>query len=149
MSEDNIRQVIETLDAEIAEAGDAKSHLTQGRPAFMLLLSANRAGLLKFARTLLQVALEPILDKNGGSKPARGSERATDQVYTGKNDRILAWIRRMETWPESGQIAQQQDDKHRWRNRFALCGCCVVVVIVSVVFIVGLVAILSDLGLGR
>ena len=139
MNDDHIRQVIVTLDAEIADAGDARVHFEQVKPPYCILATANRAGLLRLARTSLLAALEPMIADDCRSRPMHDPDLV--QVREGKSDRFLGFIERMEAWPEPVELIQERRRKAYRQDRFALLGCGVVACVLLTVFMAGLIAI--------
>jgi hypothetical protein len=138
MDEDHIRQMIETLEAS-TESGSGKSRLTACGPRNEVFLTANRAGLLRLAYTLLRTALEPVLGDDCRSKPVDLSDNI-EQTREDASDQLLAFVQRMEAWPEPAEVKRRS--RWNWQlDRVALLGCGLVAFILAFVFIAGVIAI--------
>ena len=119
MGEDSIRQMITSLDAEIAEAGHAQSHIWHGKPSGMIFLTANRAGLLRFAPRCCGRRWSPSFPTIAVRSPWRNSMTILNTSWMAKV--IGCWVsfsawrhgrnrsRRFENADAGPFVAMQQD----------------------------------------
>lgn len=143
MDDHDIRPIIESLDRNIEDnSGDdkARCRFFTGSPENLVFLTANRQGLLRLARTLLQSAIDPILVDDCRSKPVE-VEANLCQASEEPSDRRLAFVQRMETWPEPKEAAEGRKRRRWWRDKVALLGCGLAWFILFFVLAAGVIAI--------
>lgn len=144
MDEDRIRQIIATLEAN-TESGNGKVRLAASEPSNEVSLTANRIGLLRLARTLLQAAIEPVPSTESRPMPLDVTKFDIEQARERPNDRLLAFVQRVETWPEPAEAIKQQNCKDWQRDKMALLGWGIATFTILFIFAAGVITIWQSL----
>ena len=147
MDDDEIRQIIDVLERQ-AEQDAGKSRLLEAKPERCTYLLANRSGLLRWATVMLRAAIEPIVEDERRSKPISLAD-LQNQVCDSMSDCWLAFVQRMETWPEPAESIGERKRRAWWRDRVALFTCGIVATILIVVFCAGVMTLWSMLFRGK
>lgn len=140
MDENRLIEIAASLEDLSA---DAKTRLQRCKPPHCVALTANREGFLRLAVSCLRAAAAPIPENDCRSAPLELTEPPHHQVADDDSDCIIAFLQRMETWPEPMELMEARDKRARQNDRWALVTCGVVGFVILLVLIAGFAAILG------
>jgi hypothetical protein len=123
MDDDKLRMILAELNDQLT-GGEARSQITIAKPACYVCLTANKHGLVSFARTFLTAALLPESDHDSASNLSTTQlDQSHVQIARSDEELALGWIEHAHEVPMSEEnIAAVR--RQAWRNdRFFLLGC--------------------------
>jgi hypothetical protein len=123
MDDDKLRMILAELNDQLT-GGEARSQITIAKPACYVCLTANKHGLVSFARTFLTAALLPESDYDSASNLSTTQlDQSHVQIARSDEELALGWIEHAHEVPMSEEnIAAVR--RQAWRNdRFVLLGC--------------------------
>ena len=129
MDNNELQRIAESLEDSIN--GEPQSRLSSGKPWPWLTL--NRAGCIALASNLLRLASKP--ESSDGTDVVQHISDI-NQINDGDNDLEIFLLRRM----ESMDLKQMDEsaDSPRLKDRLAMLGCGLVVIMVATIFLSGI-----------
>lgn len=124
MDDETLKRIIAEIDV-LASGQGARSHIVAGKPDGCLFVTANKKGLVSFARCFLQTALSLPVEENIDARPTVVSA-AHVQILESKADFAIAGIGHSQAVPVSEAVMVQRK-KLAWKyDGVYVIGCSII-----------------------